>query len=159
MGFSSGDVPRMKERNGKRIVELTIDSGAAVSVVPKGTFNEPLQIAERVKSEMYRSASGHAMPNLGEQHVTAKASNGANFGLTVQVAGVMKPLISVQEICQKGNEVIFSREKPVIRNISSGVELEMTTKNGQYVIELEVNWVDGDPVAGSTFSRPEQNLR
>ena len=46
MGLSSGDVPWMKERNGKRIVELTIDSGAAVSVVPKGTFNEPLQITE-----------------------------------------------------------------------------------------------------------------
>ena len=90
--------------------------------------------------------------------MTAKASNGANFGLTVQVAGVMKPLISSQEICQKGNDVIFSRGKPAIRKISSGVELEMTYKNGQYAIELEVNSVDGDPAAGSTFSRPEQDL-
>ena len=145
--------------NGKKKLGLAIDNGAAVSVVPEGTFNEPLQITEHVKSETYRSASGHAMPNLGEQHVTAKASNGANFGLTVQVAGVVKPFISVQEVCRKGNEVIFSREKPVIRNISSGVELEMTKKNGQYVVELEVNAIDGDSATGSTFSRPEQNLR
>ena len=47
----------------------------------------------------------------------------------------------------------------MIRNISSGVELETTKKNGQYVIELEVNGVDCDPMAGSTFSRPEQSLR
>ena len=81
--------------------------------------------------------------------------------ITAQVTNVKKPLISVQEMCKKGNHVIFKNDGPIIRNDRSGIEIEMIQRNGQYIIELEVNGVEGDSVAaaGSTFSRPEQNLR
>ena len=64
-------------------------------------------------------------------------------------------------MCKKGNHVIFKDDGPIIRNDKSGIEIEMIQRNGQYIIELEVNGVEGDSVAadGSTFSRPEQNLR
>ena len=64
-------------------------------------------------------------------------------------------------MCKKGNHIIFKGDGPVVRNDKSGNEIEMIQRNGQYIIELEVNGVEGDSVAaaGSTFSRPEQNLR
>ena len=83
------------------------------------------------------------------------------MNITAQVTDVKKPLISVQEMCKKGNHVIFKDDGPISRNEKSGIQIEMIQRNGQYIIELEVNGVEGDPVsaAGSTFSRPEQNLR
>ena len=62
---------------------------------------------------------------------------------------------------KKGHHSLFKDDGPIIRNEKSGIEIEITQRNGQYIIELEVNGVDGDSaaVAGSTFSRPEQNLR
>ena len=55
---------------------------------------------------------------------------------------------------QKGDRVISKDDRPIIRNGKSGIEIEMIQRNGQYVIELEANGVDGGPSAGSTFSRP-----
>ena len=64
-------------------------------------------------------------------------------------------------MCKKGNRVIFKEDGPIIRNATSGIEIEMAQRSGQYIIELEVDGVEGDSVAavGSTFGRPEQNLR
>ena len=64
-------------------------------------------------------------------------------------------------MCKKGNHVIFKDDGPIIRNDKSGIEIEMIQRSGQYIIELEANGVEGGSLAaaGSTFSRPEQNLR
>ena len=83
--------------------------------------------------------------------------------ITAQVTDVKKPLISVQEMCKNGNRVIFKENGPIIRNEKSGIGIEMAQRNGQY-IELEVAAVGSafegasSAAAGSTFSRPEQNL-
>jgi len=160
-GVTSKDAPWVKIRNGRRFIEMTIDSGAAATVAPKGAFDDPMMRTSRTESEVFATASGHRMPNYGEQRIQAKSHNGVNMNITAQVTDVKKPLISVQEMCKKGNHVIFKDDGPIIRNEKSGIEIEMIQRNGQYIIELEVNGVEGDSVAavGSTFSRPEQNLR
>ena len=83
------------------------------------------------------------------------------MNITAQVTDVKKPLTAVQEVCKKGNHVIFKDDGPIIRNEKSGIAIDMIQRNGQYIIELEADGVEGDSVAaaGSTFSRPEQNLR
>jgi len=140
---------------------MTIDSGAAATVVPKGAFDEPMVRTNRTESEVFATASGRRMPNHGEQKIKATSHGGVNMNITAQVTDVKKPLISVQEMCKKGNHAIFKDDGPIMRNDKSGIEIEMIQRNGQYIIELEVNGVEGDSVAaaGSTFSRPEQNLR
>ena len=56
------------------------------------------------------------MPNYGEQFIKAMSSNGIGMNITAQVTDVKKPLISVQEMCRKGNRVIFKEHGPIIRN-------------------------------------------
>ena len=53
------DVPWIKYRGGKKIVEMTIDSGAAAAVVPKGAFDDDLIRTSRTETEVVATASGH----------------------------------------------------------------------------------------------------
>ena len=62
---ASGDVPWIKMRNGRQIVEMTIDSGAAATVVPRGAFDAEVIETLRTRTEVFATASGHRMPNYG----------------------------------------------------------------------------------------------
>ena len=96
-GVTSKDAPWVKIRNGRRFIEMTIDSGAAATVAPKGAFDDALVRTSRTESEVFATASGHRMPKYGEQSIQAKSHNGVNMNITAQVTDVKKPLISVQE--------------------------------------------------------------
>ena len=81
------------------------------------------------------------------------------MNITAQVTDVKKPQISVQEMCRKGNRVIFKENGPAIKNEKSGVEAPMAQRNGQYLIELEIVVIgSASAAAGPTFSRPEYLL-
>ena len=81
------------------------------------------------------------------------------MNITAQVTDVKKPSISVQEMCRKGNHVIFKENGPTIRNEKSGIEIPMVQRNGQYLVELEIAVIGStSAAAGSTFSRPEYLL-
>ena len=71
------------------------------------------------------------MPNYGEQRIQAKSNNGIGMSIIAQVTDVKKPLISVQEMCKKGNHVIFRENGPIIRNEKIGIEIEKAQRNGQ----------------------------
>ena len=58
------------------------------------------------------------------------SSNGIGMNITAQVTDVKEPLISVQEMCKKGNHVIFRENRFVIRNEESGIEIEIVQRNG-----------------------------
>jgi len=99
------------------------------------------------------------MTNYGEQRIKAMSSSGIGMNITAQVTDVKKPFISVQEMCRKGNHVIFKESKPIIRNEQSGIEIEMAQRNGQYLIELGIAVIGfSSAAAGSTVSRPEYLL-
>ena len=89
--------PWVKYRDGKRVIEMTIDSGAAATVAPKGAFDDALVRTSRTESEVFATASGHRMPNYGEQRIQAKSHGGVNMNITAQVTDVKKPFIAVQE--------------------------------------------------------------
>ena len=103
------DVPWIKYMDGKNIVEMTSDSGAAATVVPRGAFDDDLIRASRTETEVFATASGHRMPTYGNQRIKAMSNNGIGMNITAQATDVKKPLISVQEMCKKGNHVV-SRE-------------------------------------------------
>jgi len=67
--LSSADVPWVKEHGGRRYVEVTVDSGAAATVVPVGAFSAPIRQTPKVGVQTFRSASGGIMHNKGEQQI------------------------------------------------------------------------------------------
>ena len=135
---------------------MTIDSGAAATVAPRGDFDDDLIRASRTETEVFATASGHRMPNYGEQRIKAMSNNGIGMNITAQVTDVKKPLISVQEMCKKGNHVIFRENGLIIRNEESGIEIEMAQGGDQYLIDLEIAVIGStSAAAGSIFSRPE----
>ena len=153
------DVPWIKYKDGKKIVEMTIDSGAAATVAPRGASDDDLIETSRNKIEVFATASGHRMPNYGGQRIKAMSNSGIGMNITAQVTDVKKPLISVQEMCCKGDHVIFQENRPIIRSEKSGIEIEMAQRNDQYLIELEIAVIGStSAAAGSTFSRPEYLL-
>jgi hypothetical protein len=57
---------------------------------------------------------------------------------TFQVAAVTRPILSVSRICERGNEVEFSRDGKggVIRHVKTQKEIPFIKKNGIYVLKL-----------------------
>ena len=77
------------------------------------------------RTDVFATASGHRMPNYGEQRIRAMSTSGTCLNITAQVTDVKKPLISVQEMVSKGNRVIFKADGPTIRNCKTGIEIPM----------------------------------
>ena len=118
---------------------ITIDSGAAESVLPRDMLHEiRLQESEGSKAGVqYVAANGGKMPNLGEKKVRFKTKNGMESNVVFQVTDARKPLASVSKIVKKGNRVIFSPTESYIENITSGKKIELNEVNGTYHMDVE----------------------
>ena len=91
----------------------------------------------------YSSASGHPLHNLGEQLLSAVTDGGMETEVLFQLADVSCPLISVSQICDHGNRVIFGRGGGVIMNLDTGHEVPFQRQGGVYSLGL---WMRrGDP--------------
>ena len=129
--------------------KITIDSGAAESVMPKGMLpNEPaVEGMAKRNGVRYVAANGARMENMGEKRTRfrtggAKAIN----GITFQVTDVSKPLASVSRILDKGNRVVFSRgpEGSYIENNETGEWFQLKEERGTFV--LEVDWLEPEAI-------------
>ena len=115
------DAPWSKYRDGKKIVEMIIDSGAAPTVALEGAFDDDLIRTSRTETEVFATTSGHRMPKYGERRIKAMSDNGIEMNITAQVTDVKKPLISAQEMCKKGSHVISRENGPIIRKEKLGI--------------------------------------
>ena len=116
-----------------------MDSGAAATVVPRGTSIAKLGPVTRENCKNFRVANGSRIPNLGEQFITGKTSNGRDIQFRAQVADVTKPLASVHEMVESGCTVVFAKDRSYIRSDASGKEIDMRAKNGQFVLDVHMD--------------------
>ena len=122
--------------------KVTIDSGAAESVMPRGMLQrEPLVEGDAKKAGVrYVAANGSKMDNYGEKRVRFKREgfNGVN-SLLFQVTDVGKPRASVSRILDKGNAVIFSRGLggSYVINDKTGQRIPLVEEKGTFVMEVE----------------------
>jgi hypothetical protein len=125
--------------------KITIDSGAAESVMPKEMLpNEPAVDGKAKKSGVrYVAANGAKMENMGEKKAKFR-TNGTQAinGITFQVTDVSKPLASVSRILDKGNRVVFSRgpEGSYIENTETGEWFPLKEERGTFVLDVE--WLE-----------------
>ena len=126
-------------------VNGVVDSGACKPVAPPSMApGYPVRQNEASRArKAYSSASGHPLYNLGEQLLPAITDDGSETEVLFQLADVSCPLISVSQICDRGNRVIFGRGGGVTLNLTTGQEVPFQRVGGVYALGL---WMcRGDP--------------
>ena len=132
--------------------KITIDSGAAESVLPKDMLpGEALLEGSGKKAGVkYMAACGTSMANHGEKTVRFRSPSTSGSGtiasIKFQVTDVNKPLASVSRILDQGNTVVFSRTSggSYIMNDASGARIPVEEERGVFVMPVEFL----EPVAG-----------
>ena len=125
--------------NGLQRGKITIDSGAAESVMPEGMLHG-IKLEESEGSRRgvhYVTANGGKMPNLGEKKVFFRTKDGGTSSVVFQVTHARKPLASVSRIVQKGNRVVFGGDESYIENVVTGRRVPITFENGTYHMDVE----------------------
>ena len=125
----------------KRMIEVTADSGAAVSVMPKGDFNDyPLEPTLQSKLGVcYKAADGGQVNELGRRVLNVKTRAKTRRRIKFKVCDkVTKTLGSISEMIDNAQTVVFDANGSYIYDKMSYETTPMRRKNGQFVYDLEV---------------------
>ena len=119
-------------------IPCVLDSGAVQSVAPPEMAPgvPVLPSAGSKRGQHYLAANGQRMANIGEQHIRVVTEEGGQADVTFQVTGVTRPLLSVGELCDRGNRVVFGRGGGVIQNTSTGAITHFARSGGIYAIDF-----------------------
>ena len=120
--------------------KITIDSGAAESVMPTSMLPQvPIyRSSEEKMNTRYTAANGGRLYNEGEKKVFFKNLNDTTVGMSeFQCMDVKKPLASVAKIVDKGNRVVFEPTGAFIQSIETGKKIPLVREHGTYAMEVE----------------------
>lgn len=128
-----------KGAGGTKKGRITIDSGAAESVIPPSMLEEvPIQESAGSRAGLcYIAANGGKMPNLGEKHVKFRTKEGLSSSVMFQVTHTRKPFASVSKIVRKGNKVVFAPDRSYIENVKTGNQIELIEEFGTYHLDVD----------------------
>ena len=117
---------------------MAVDSGAAETVIPhKLVASYEIQDTEASRAGVcYASATGQAIPNLGEQRLPLITTEGTLRFMTFQAAPVAKPLGSAKRMCTSGHRVVFDDEGSNIQNMTTGEINWLREEHGNYVLDI-----------------------
>ena len=125
-------------RGGERI-SITIDSGAAESVMPKTQCQDYPILQGEWTGAQYGTADGGVITNLGERTLVMDLQSGMTRGMLFQVGDkVTKPLGAVSRIADKGNRLIFEAGYGFIENIATFDRTYFDRKDDVYALEAFV---------------------
>jgi hypothetical protein len=139
MTVSAQEKPKKDKMRAIGKGRITIDSGAAESVIPKDMLKEYVTTKEsKMKDTVYTSADGGRMWNYGckQLHFRSPGEEDVNTA-EFQCTTVTKPLASVARIAAKGNRVVFEEDGGYIENKTSGKRIAIIKDRGTYAIEVE----------------------
>ena len=121
-----------------RKIEAIVDSGASSSCASRHMAPEiaakPSEGSKR--GQTFAAAGGKALPNEGEKKIPMMTSQGRNVDTEWQVVETSRPLMSVHQICRKGNVVVFGQEGGYIMSLSDGSRTPFGVKDNVYVLDL-----------------------
>ena len=123
---------------GWQYLSLTVDSGAAETVIPHMLVkSHPIQETQASRSGMnYASATGDPIPNLGEQKLPLLTQEGSLRAMTFQAAPVDRALGSVKRMCTSGHTVVFDDEGSYVLNKLTGEVNWMREENCNSIMDL-----------------------
>ena len=110
--------------SGCRRVKAIVDSGASNSVAAGSLAPEipvvPSEGSKRGQTYAGAAKGGKPLHNEGEKVIPAFTSQGKPVSTTWQVVEVNRPLMSVHQICEKGNVVVFGEGGGYILSLADG---------------------------------------
>ena len=121
-------------------IEVTVDSGAAESVMHK-KIAKNVQVRESEgskKAVKYVAAAGAVISNEGEKHISVETEEGHHCKLKMQIAAVNKALLSVSKICDAGHDVLFTRIGGKITHNETGQVVKFKRTDGVYRLRLKL---------------------
>ena len=88
----------------------------------------------------YRAANGSMIDNKGERDLKGYSLEGNEIAMTMQVAGVTKPLGSVRAMVKANNRVVFDDNEKAggsyIMDKGTGVKTRIDERGGAYVFDM-----------------------
>ena len=130
------------------MISITIDSGAAVSVLPRNCCNGYAIKEGPETGTEYESADGGVITNIGEKAIVIDTKEGTARGFQFQVGdSIRKPLGSVAKITDKGNRVVFEDTYGYIENKSTKERTWFDRRDDVYVLDALVR-------PATSFRRP-----
>ena len=126
-----------------RMFEATVDSGAAVCVMPAGWFaGTPAHVDPNCATGGgFRTASGQLIPDLGRKTVLIEDVHGERKRMTCHVAPVKKVLLAVSKLVDTGHSVHFTPDGAWVSH-PMGRITPLARQNGVYVMKLRAHDVN-----------------
>ena len=148
---STDEWMRVDETTGLIQFKSVVDSGATDPCAPP-TLAPHIKVSESPGSragQIYTSASGKRIANLGEKSLNMMTDNGQWAQGTWQIADISRPLSSVLQMCKQGHRVIFGLYGGIVQSVSTGDTVAaFGVEDNVYVMNL---WID--PKSSSGFAR------
>lgn len=148
-----GAVTPAEIRSGWRKMKVTVDSGAAESVIPPDeTCDYPVK--QHADDIYYGTASGEPLKNLGEVRLPMVTPSRRLRGMTFQACDVTKSVASVANMLDAGQAVIFAPEAyggSCVVDLESGDEEQLLRQDGNLIMEV---WVPPPKVAADVVRQP-----
>ena len=161
---------RKKIKDGYRLT-FVMDSGAVKTIVPPDALPK-LDIKKTANTgKTFRVANGQEIPNLGETIITGtNPTYGGRMKFTSQVAGIVKPLASANEMVDAGNLILLYREGGAIKKLTPedlskilkiirdapGAVVPIRRQAGSFNVEIDIK---DDPTGVSDWTMAKKTVR
>ena len=139
-----------------------MDSGAEASVTPPDLFGTPVSSSPMSSAGAHwTAANGSKIPALGQTEVAFEDATSRDRVLRFEVAEVQDPLVSVADVCDADNLVIFHKKGGFIFSLTSETRIPFERTGGRYELVMtlppgkEEERDDADCQAAASFRRPE----
>ena len=139
---------------------MGVDSGAAVTVIPRWSCGAYPVVKGDGAGVTYRTATNQAVKDEGLRELIGRPNGqGEVMGIRARVADVHKALLSVAEVVDKGFRVVFDTDQDgrdtshMVRK-STGQRVEFRRRNKVYEIDWDILPYQPGPEDTASFSRP-----
>lgn len=139
---------------------MGVDSGAAVTVIPRWSCGAYPVVKGDGAGVTYRTATNQAVKDEGLRELIGRPNGqGEVMGIRARVADVHKALLSVAEVVDKGFRVVFDTDQDgrdtshMVRK-STGQRVEFRRRNKVYEIDWDILPYQPGPEDKASFSRP-----
>ena len=122
-------------------VPCAVDSGASGNVSPPNIFGviSPKAVPQKAK---YFGADGSPIDNKGQMTINAILNEGTPINTEFDIADITRPLLSVNQIVDKGHQVVFGKRHSYIQLAGSNYKVGLRPEGKLYMLDL---WVKIPP--------------